>query len=388
MRTELKLRANDVQLVRSRPMKIRASVIPFWNDDTSCGNSWCCRMDAIQDYNYLYSAGDYAVLKCLLSVPESAAWRIVMVLPETRLLRSAIVLAEELHFSRAADRLNMSQSTLSKQIFKLERGLGFQVFKHSHQVAELTEAGRVFIVEAREVVSHAERAVLSARAVLDGPNEILNIGKSSYTEPILVSMLLSIHLSLFPEMRIKLWSNFSNELARQVIVGTLDLAVITGVPQKPQLSALNIADNPFYIALSMMDELASYREIRMEQVHKRNWILLGKHANAHLYDTIQSVGADRGACPSDIYHFTSPEEASELIREHHGLAFLPRAAAWRIARDGITMRPLSEPRLRLVTSLAMRADCKSRLVNEFVKAAGRKFGLAGQVAQRTLPLAM
>ncbi|MBN9617677.1 MAG: LysR family transcriptional regulator [Acidobacteriales bacterium 59-55] len=311
-----------------------------------------------------------------------------MVLPEIRLLQSAIVLAEELHFSRAAERLNMSQSTLSKQIFKLERGLGFQVFKHSHQVAELTEAGRVFIVEAREVVSHAERAVQSARAVLDGPNEILNIGKSSYTEPILVSTLLSIQLSLFPEMRIKLWSNFSNELARQVSGGALDLAVITGVPPKPQLSLLHIADNPIYIALPMVDELAAYREIRLDQLHRRIWILLGKHANAHLYDTIYSVGADRNAYPSDSYHFTSPEEASELIREHHGVAFLPRSAAWRIARDGITMRPLAEPRLRLVTSLAARADSKSRLVNEFVKAAGRKFGIVGQTVQRKLPLAM
>jgi DNA-binding transcriptional LysR family regulator len=311
-----------------------------------------------------------------------------MVLPEIRFLQAAIVLAEELHFSRAAERLNMSQSTLSKQIFKLERSLGFQVFKHSHQVAELTEAGQVFIVGAREVVFNAERAVLSARAVLDGPNEILNIGKSSYTEPILVSTLLSIQLSLFPEMRIKLWSNFSNELARQVSAGTLDLAVITGVPHKPQLSLLNIADNPIYIALPMEDELATYREIHLDQLHRRIWILLGKHANAHLYDTIHSVGADRNAFPSDIYHFTSPEEASELIREHHGVAFLPRSAAWRIARDGITMRPLAEPRLRLVTSLAARGDSKSRLVNEFVKAAGRKFGTVGQTAQRKLPLAM
>ena len=311
-----------------------------------------------------------------------------MVLPEIRLLQAAIVLAEELHFSRAADRLNMSQSTLSKQIFKLERGLGFQVFKHSHQVAELTEAGRVFIVEAREVVSHAERAVLSARAVLDGPSEILNIGKSSYTEPILISTLLSIELSLFPEMRIKLWSNYSNELARQVGSGVLDLALITGVPHKPQLSVLNVADNPFYVAMSMTDELSEYREVHLEQMHKRNWMLLGKHANAHLYDTIQSVGADQGSHPSDTYQFTSPEEASELVREHNGLAFLPRSAAWRIARDGITMRPLAEPRLRLVTSLAMRADTKSRLVSEFVKAAGRKFGVIAQNAQRRLPLAM
>jgi len=311
-----------------------------------------------------------------------------MVLPEIRLLQAAIVLAEELHFSRAAERLNITQSTLSKQIFKLERGLGFQVFEHSHQVAELTDAGRVFIPEAREVVFHAERAVLAARAVVNGSNEILNIGKSSYTEPILISMLLSIHLPLFPEMRIKLWSNFSNDLARQVSTGTLDLAVITGVPPKPHLSVLNIADNPFYIAMRMDDELATYREIRLEQMHNRNWMLLGKHANAHLYDTIHTVGADQGVHPSDIYHFTSPEEASELVREHQGLAFLPRSAAWRIARDGITMRPLAEPRLRLTTSLAMRADTKSRLVTEFVKVAGRKFGVVGQTTQRKLPLAM
>ena len=97
---------------------------------------------------------------------------------------------------------------------------------------------------------------------------------------------------------------------------------------------------------------------------------------------------DGGAYPLDIYQFTRPEEASELIRRHRGLAFLPRSAAWRITRDGITMRPLAEPRLCLVASLAVRADNKSRLVKEFVKAAGRKFGSIGQAAQRKLPLAM
>lgn len=308
-----------------------------------------------------------------------------MVLPEIRFLQAAIVLAEELHFSRAADRLNMSQSTLSKQIFKLERGLGFQIFKHSHQVAELTEAGRVFIVQAREVVSHAERAVLSARAVLDGSSEVLNIGKSSYTNPFFVSTLLSIHLPFFPDMKIKFWSNFSNELARQVSTGTLDLAVITGVPPKPQLSLLNIADNPFYVVMSVDDELAAYREVRLEQMDSRNWILLGQHVNPHLYDMIHLAAANKGVHSADIHHFTSPEEASELVREYDGLAFLPRASAWRIACDGLTIRPLAEDRLRLVTSLAVRADSKSRLVNEFVKAAGRKLAGVSQRTQAQLP---
>jgi hypothetical protein len=56
-------------------------------------------------------------------------------------------------------------------------------------------------------------------------------------------------------MRVKLWSNYSNELGRRVIAGTLDLALITGVPDTPKLTALKVADNPFYISMSL-DDLA------------------------------------------------------------------------------------------------------------------------------------
>ncbi len=309
-----------------------------------------------------------------------------MVLPDIRLLQAVIVLAEELHFTRTADRLNMSQPTLSKQIFRLERSLGFRIFEHNHQAAELTPAGEVFIAEAREVVFHAERAVLSARAVIEGPTEILNVGKSSYTDPFFVSMLMSIQLPLFPAMKVKLWSNYSNELAQQLIAGTLDVALITGVPPKSKLSTLEIATNPFYVVMRTGDELAAHKEIRLGQMERRLWVLLGPHINAYLYAQIQTVTSEKEVYPSDIYHFTSPEEASGLVREHHGLALLPRTAAWRIARDGITIRPLAEDRLRLVTSLAVRADSKSRLVNEFVKAAGRKWSEVGQRTQSRLPL--
>ncbi|HEX3660439.1 MAG TPA: LysR family transcriptional regulator [Acidobacteriaceae bacterium] len=309
-----------------------------------------------------------------------------MVLPDIRLLKAAIVLAEDLHFGRAADRLNMTQPTLSKQIFRLERSVGFRIFEHSHQAVELTPAGQVFIAEAREIVFHAERAMLAARAIIDGPTEILNLGKSSYTDPFFVSMLMSIRLPLFPDMKIKLWSNYSNELAQQLIAGTLDVALITGVPPKSKLSTLKIATNPYYVAMRTGDELASHKEVRLNQMERRLWVLLGPHINAYLYDQIMAVTSEKEIYASDIYHFTSSEEASGLVREHHGLALLPRTAAWRIARDGITIRPLVEDRLQLVTSLAVLADSKSRLVNEFVKAAGRKLSEVGQRGQTRLPL--
>jgi hypothetical protein len=82
----------------------------------------------------------------------------------------------------------------------------------------------------------------------------------------------------------------------------------------------------------------------------------------------------------------SPEETPELILEQKGLAFLPRTGAWRIPRDGITMRPLAEDRLRLVTNLAMRSDTRSRLVKEFVKATARKLNNVKRAVQGQLPL--
>ncbi len=209
--------------------------------------------------------------------------------------------------------------------------------------------------------------MLSGRAVANGADDLLNLGKSAYTDPFLVSTLLSVHLPLFPGMKVKVWSNFSNELAQQVIAGTLDVAVITGVPDTSKLHLITITDNPFYVALSMEDELAANREVRLKDMQNRNWVLLGQHPNPYLFDTIQAVASDKGIHPSEIHPFTSPDEASELIREYAGLAFLPRTAAWRIARDGLTMRPLVEDRLRLVTKLAMRNNNKSRLVHEFVR---------------------
>lgn len=309
-----------------------------------------------------------------------------MVLPDIRLLQAAIVLAEELHFSRAADRLHITQSALSKQIAKLEDEIGVQLFIHNHQVVEITEAGRVFVEEAREAVFHAERAVLSGRAIANGADELLNLGKSAYTDPFLVSTLLAVRLPLFPNMRVKVWSNFSNDLVQQVIAGSIDVAVVTGVPDSSKLRLEAVADNPFYIVMLMKDELASRREVKLEDMQNRNWILLGQHANPYLYDMIQTVALEQGVRPSEIHPFTSPDEASELIREYQGLAFLPRTAAWRIARDGITMRPLAEDRLRLVTKLAVRSNNKSRLTNEFVHTAIRKLKSIGQTIQTKLPL--
>ncbi|MGA2891097.1 MAG: LysR family transcriptional regulator [Terracidiphilus sp.] len=97
-----------------------------------------------------------------------------MVLPEIRLLQAAIALAEELNYSRAAERLRIEQSTLSKRIVELESQIDLRLFERNHQTVELTDAGRHFVEDARSAVLHAERAVVGARAAFHGADEVLD----------------------------------------------------------------------------------------------------------------------------------------------------------------------------------------------------------------------
>jgi DNA-binding transcriptional LysR family regulator len=295
-----------------------------------------------------------------------------MVLPEIRLLQAAIALAEELNFSRAAARLRIEQSTLSKRIVELESQIDLRLFVRNHQTVELTEAGRHFVEDARRAVLFAERAVVDARAALHGADEVLHIGRSVYADPYLVTTLQSIRLSLFPGLKIKLWSNFSHELARMVATGNLDLALVVAIPDSPSLSFLSVTESPGYIALPKSDAIAGSVELRLEDLHAHEWILPAPHINPYITEMIQAEASAKNIIAPDTHTFTTAEEASALVLEHKGAAFLTREAAWRISSAEIAIRPLTAEHPKLVTRLAMRADDKKRLTSEFVRAAGRK----------------
>jgi len=309
-----------------------------------------------------------------------------MVLPETRSMQAAIVLAEELNFSRAAERMHVEQSTLSRLIAKLESDIGLQLFVRNHQNVEITEAGRRFVEEARHSVLHAERAVLNATAASHGAEEILNVGKSAFTDPFLVTTLQSVRLPLYPGLKVKLWSSYSQELAHKVAAGELDMALVTSVPDAPTLSFLTIAETPHYIALSKEDPLANREELRLEDLCSCEWILLARSVNPNVFEMVQREASKKGIAAADRYYVMTAEEASELVLAQKGVAFLPRDAAWRIATEGIAMRPLAEEQLKLVTRLAIRSDNKERLVSEYVRATGRKLSNIAPSQQRRLPL--
>jgi DNA-binding transcriptional LysR family regulator len=310
-----------------------------------------------------------------------------MVLPEIRLLQAAIALAEELNFSRAAARLRIEQSTLSKRIVELESQIDLRLFVRNHQTVELTEAGRHFVEDARSAILHVEGAVHGARAAQNGADEVLHIGRSVYADPYLVTAIQSIQLPLFPGLKVKLWSNFSHELARMVATGNLDLALVLAIPDSPLLSFLSVTESPGYIALPKSDAIAGNAELSLNDLRAHEWILPAPHINPYITELIQAEASANHIVAPDTHTFTTAEEASALVLAHKGAAFLTREAAWRISNAEIAIRPLTQDHPKLVTRLAMRSDDKKRLTSEFVRAAGRKLVKVQHPSQRSTALA-
>jgi len=145
---------------------------------------------------------------------------------EVRHLHAVVTLAEELNFTRAADRLHITQPALSKQITEIEVQHRFHLFMRSHdRKVELTDVGRIFVQEARSALLHIDRAVQLGRAALEGSDSVLTIGHSPDADRAWVSAILAIRLPLYPKLRIQLVSEFSGELVRSVMAGELNSCI-------------------------------------------------------------------------------------------------------------------------------------------------------------------
>jgi DNA-binding transcriptional LysR family regulator len=144
---------------------------------------------------------------------------------ELRHLRYFVVVAEEQNVTRAAERLHVSQPPLSRQIRDLEDELGVQLFRRSAKSLALTEAGKIFLIEARAVLLRMDKAVETVRTVARGDRGSLRIGYA----PSLTAEFLPRALRLLeagrPGVRVALHDLSSEECVQRLAGGKLDLAL-------------------------------------------------------------------------------------------------------------------------------------------------------------------
>jgi DNA-binding transcriptional LysR family regulator len=308
---------------------------------------------------------------------------------EFRHLHAVIVLAEELSFTRAAHRLHITQPALTRQITELEEEHRFHLFtRFKRRPVELTEAGRIFVQEARSALLHTERAIHLARATHDGADNVLLIGHSPYADPAWVAAILAIRLPLFPKLRIQTTGQlFPMELVRSVVAGELDLALVTAPPLDAQITAAAFDRAPLYAVLPSTHAAASQDSVLLRDLAKDEWILFGPRAHPIMHDAILNAARREGIAPKHFHDVLDTQQAVHLVSEQVGVAILPKPTALAFRVEGIVVKPLSDTALCFETCVVLRSDDRSRMVNELARVFLRKYCLKlSPPKQMDLPL--
>lgn len=304
--------------------------------------------------------------KCTVGVPPLS-------LPvDIRLQLAVITLAEELNFTRAADRLKITQPALSKQIAELETRVGVIIFKRNQKKVELTEAGQALVIGFRDAMALLEKAVRLARTTNDEIHPIVTIGHSPCGDASLISAIVSVHLPLYPNLRLRMESMFALDLAHGILAAELDLAIIAEPSENPHLTLVQLETVPLCVVMPADHPATRRGSVSIEEFGNVGWMIFPRKVHPVIYDRILDAGRQAAASPVELHHYVEPQEAVQLIAENFGIAFMSKGVAEQIRHPEIAVRPLSEAALHVTTYLVLRVDQSSRLVNQFGRALLRK----------------
>ena len=227
--------------------------------------------------------------------------------------------------------------------------------------------------EARSALSHTERAVHLARAAHNGSDTILTIGRSPYANHDWVSALLAIRLPLYPRLEIRLKTQFARESVHSVLVGEVNLALVTAPPQDAQITAVPFAPAPLYAVLPEDHPAAHKERLLLQDLAKDEWILFPKRFDPVVFDAIMDAAQSGSIAPKYAHDVIAPQQAVELVSEHLGVAILTQPSTTGFHADGVVVKPLSDASLCFNTCVILRADNTSRLVEEYVRMFLRRY---------------
>lgn len=286
---------------------------------------------------------------------------------ETKHMEAVIALAEELNFTLAAQKLHVSQPTVTRTLAEIESSVGSTLFDRDRKTVRLNAVGRAYLGPARVALLEAERAIEAARTVAQDFDAALHIGKSPYIDPFFVSTLLGLRISRFPRLRVEFSSQFSFDLAHDLLSGNLDLALANEPPDSPFLTKVKLGEAPFYVVASEEDRIAQDLTVRLECLDGRHWIAPERRLHPPLYDRFMDFAEKREVRPRSIHHIIDPEEALPFVTDLGYIAVVLKPGALRICRKGIAIRPLAEPSPLIGTYLISRADNASPVASAVVR---------------------
>ncbi len=283
-----------------------------------------------------------------------------------RNLRYFVAVAEELHFSRAAERLYIAQPALSEQISRLERDLGVQLLRRTTRKVELTPAGEEFLERARRILAEADEAMAAAGRAARGESGRIRIGTLATGGVDLVPRIMRSFREQRPEVEVELvdtpWTDHSAGLKD----GSADVAFLWTEFERDGIELAPLVDEQRYAALAADHPLAGEPALEIAQLAEEPWPWTETDPIALEYWVCAEhrPGQDLRSGP----HVASMGAIMESVQAGLGVAAVPSSAVRSQAYAGIAFVPITDIPPATV-ALGWRQADETPVVQAFVEIA-------------------
>src|SRR4051812_36524933 len=258
---------------------------------------------------------------------------------ELRHLRYFVVVAEELHFRRAAERLHMSQPPLSQQIRALEEEIGVQLLIRNQRRVELTAAGAAFLVRARELLDSVEDAALEARRVQRGEGGRLAIGFVGSAVYSFLPELLRAFPERYPDIGLRPHELGPTEQLRPLENGRLAVGFMRIPVARPELGVETLLEEEVVAALPELHPLAAKPRLRLTDLGGQPLVLLTRSGAPGLRAALAEAIGRLGGEDVITQEVAEMQTVIGLVAAGAGISLVPESVR-ALMRQGVTYRPL------------------------------------------------
>jgi len=258
-------------------------------------------------------------------------------------LKYVLVAAEEGSFQRAAERLSIAPSALSRRIQDLESELGIALFERIGGGIRPSYAGSVMIDYSRRIFTEVEATAEHFRRLAKGQTEVLRVALNGIAPqlPIIPALFRSFR-ARHPETELKLLSLPSDEQLCALRDASIDAGFLLGRPEsQPDLAYLRLGSHRFVLGLPAQHRLAKQAEIHLDDLTQEDFVMFTRDHNRSIYDRLLEHCRAKGLVPRIIQETTSEHMQLGLIAAGMGISFVFDSISTRHNRPDIVIRPVA-----------------------------------------------
>lgn len=259
-----------------------------------------------------------------------------------RHLETFVVVAEELHFGRAARRLHVAQPAVSQTIRALEKEIGVELFDRSGRQVKLTNAGRAYVTDAHDVLDRLNRATTRAVDAQAGFHGRVSVGYTAASALTGLAEVVAAYRRLYPDVQVELEHLGTADQAERIRAQTLDVGfgILPGGPEPVHSEVVVQSDLNAYFGDS--HHFHQFEQIPIAELLRERLIVMSRSREPCVHQLLNRLGAEYQTVAEVSLEVDHLETLLSFVAADIGVGLAPSAAR-RLRLDGVTSLPLDPP---------------------------------------------